>query len=334
MAKLSIVVPVYNVQDYIDECVRSIIDQKENDIEIVLVDDGSTDQSGKICDSWAERTSQIIVVHKENGGLSSARNAGLEKATGEYILFVDSDDRIAAGSLTAILDCIEETSADYYFLSGKKFYPDGKEEPLDDPIPREDITGKKSIDVVRYIAGLTKYPGSACTKAYKRDFLEKNSIRFPSDRRIAEDLGFTLRCILAATSFDVCAHDYYLYRQSREGSITSATTGINKSFWNLAIFIKESISQLSENHEPKGEKEKYALSLVAYEYSVALVHFCRVTERVDEAYSLMKDAKWLKNYLGSKRGKIISLLLSTLGIRTTSKLLSYAYLRRERINNR
>ena len=66
MAKLSIVVPVYNVQDYIDECVRSIIDQKENDIEIVLVDDGSTDQSGKICDSWAERTSKIKVVHKEN----------------------------------------------------------------------------------------------------------------------------------------------------------------------------------------------------------------------------------------------------------------------------
>ena len=334
MAKLSIIVPVYNVQNYIDECIESIIGQKEDDVEIVLVDDGSTDQSGKICDSWAKKTPNTIVVHKENGGLSSARNAGLDNASGEYILFVDSDDKIASGSLTAILDCIDETKADYYFLFGKKFYPDGKEEPLDDPIPRGEIRGKKSVDVIRSIATLTKYPGSACTKAYKCEFLERNGLRFPSDRRISEDLGFTLKCILAASSFDVCEHDYYLYRQSREGSITSATTGINKSFWNLAIFVRESIERLSVDKMPKGEKEKYALSFVAYEYTVLLVHLCRVTERVDEAYSLMKDAMWLKYYLGSKRGKIISLMLSCLGIRTTSKLLSYAYLRRERINNK
>lgn len=334
MAKLSIVVPVYNVQGYIDECVESITNQKVNDIEIVLVDDGSTDQSGKICDSWAEGTSNIKVVHKENGGLSSARNAGLDNASGEYVLFVDSDDKITSGSLTAILDCIEETRADYYFLSGKKFYPDGKEEPLDDPITRAEIRGKRSIDVVRYIATLTKYPGSACTKAYKREFLERNSLRFPSDRRLAEDLGFTLRCILAASSFDACEHDYYLYRQSRKGSITSATTGINKSFWNLAIFVRETIEWLSVDKMPKGEKEKYALSLVAYEYTVLLVQFCRVTERVDEATMLMRDAQWVKEYHLSKRGRVISLMISILGIKTTSKILSYAYLRRERVNNK
>ncbi len=89
VAKLSIVIPVYNVQDYIDECVESILNQKEEDVEIVLVDDGSTDQSGKICDALEERASNIRVVHKENGGLSSARNAGLENATGDYILFVE-----------------------------------------------------------------------------------------------------------------------------------------------------------------------------------------------------------------------------------------------------
>ena len=333
MAKLSIVVPVYNVQDYINECVESIVDQKEKDIEIILVDDGSTDQSGKICDSLVEKKTNIKVIHKENGGLSSARNAGLDNASGEYVLFVDSDDKIASESLEAILDCIKETRADYYFLSGKKFYPDGKEEPLDDPIHRAEIRGKKSEYVVRYIATLTKYPGSACTKAYKREFLEKKSIRFPSDRRLAEDLGFTLRCILTATSFDVCDHDYYLYRQNREGSITSATTGINKSFWNLAIFVKDSIEWLSVDKMPKGEKEKSALSLVAYEYTVLLVQFCRVTERKDEAYLLMKNSKWIKKYLVSKRGKIISLMISILGIKTTSKLLSYAFLRREKIYN-
>lgn len=334
MVEFSIVVPVYNVQDYIEECVESIIDQGENSIEIILVDDGSTDQSGKICDLLSENNTIIKAIHKENGGLSSARNVGLDNATGEYILFVDSDDKIAKGSLGAILNCIRKTKADYYFLSGKKFYPDGKEDSLDDPISRVEIKGKNSVDVVRYIASLTKFPGSACTKAYKRKFLESNSLRFPSDRRLAEDLGFTLRCILAAESFDVCEQDYYQYRQSRDGSITSATTGINKSFWNLVIFIRDSIKLLSDEKIPKGEKEKYALSLVAYEYSVALVHFCRVTERTDEAYTLMKEAKWLKKHLASTRGKIISVMLSVLGIRNTSRILSYAYLKRERNYNK
>ena len=334
MAKLSIVIPVYNVQNYIDECVLSIVKQNTDNVEIILVNDGSTDHSGRKCDLWKEQYPFIRVVHKENGGLSSARNAGIESATGDYILFVDSDDKVEKGSLEAIQRSILESHADYFFLRGKKFYPDGKEEPLDDPIDRRAIKDKESIEVVRYLANLVRYPGSACTKAYSREFLIKKHLRFPSDRRLAEDLGFTLKCILSAESYDVCEHDYYLYRQSREGSITSSATGINRSFWNLAIFINESINELSENNKPKGEKEKYALSLVAYEYSVALVHLCRVSERADEAYLLMKNAEWLKTYLISKRGKVISVMLSILGIRTTSKLLSHAYLRRERINNR
>lgn len=334
MVKLSIVVPVYNVQNYIDECVKSIVEQDTGKIELVLVDDGSTDQSGDRCEFWKKKHSFIKVVHKENGGLSSARNAGIDSATGDYVLFVDSDDEIERGSLEAIQQCIEETYADYYFLKGKKFFPGGKEEPLDDFLSRHDICGKNSGEVVKYLATLTRYPGSACTKAYSREFLNTNHLRFPSDRRIAEDLGFTLKCIITAESFDVCEHDYYRYRQSREGAITSASTDINKSFWNLALFIKESINLLSVNRAPIGDKEKYALSFVAYEYSVALVHFCKVTDRRDEAYQLMEDTKWLKTYLVSKRGKAISLLLSIFGVKTTSKILSYAYLKRERESNK
>lgn len=333
MVKLSIIIPVYNVQNYIDDCIKSIVEQNADNVEIILVNDGSTDHSGEKCDYWKDQYSFIRAVHKENGGPSSARNAGIESAAGDYILFVDSDDKIEKGSLEAIQRCISESYADHIFLKGKKYYPNGKEVPLDDPIHRQDIKGKDGTEVVKYIAGLVRYPGSACTKAYSREFLNKNQLRFPSDRRLAEDLGFTLRCILSAKSFDVCEHDYYLYRQSREGSRTSASTGINKSFWNLAIFIRESIDLLSRDHEPKGVKEKYALSVVAYEYSVALLLLCSVTERINEAYQLMKEWKWLKHYLVSKRGKVISLMLSVFGIRTTSKILSYAYRRRERINN-
>ena len=333
MNRLSIIVPVYNVQNYIDECINSIVEQSVRNIEVILVDDGSTDQSGNKCDLWKAKYSFIKVIHKENGGLSSARNIGLDNATGDYILFVDSDDKVYKDSFKALLQCINESNADYYFLKGRKFYPDGIEEPLDDSMIRNCFLGKSSLAVIKYLSTLRRYPGSSCTKAYRRDFLICNNLRFPSDRRLAEDLEFTLKCILYAESYDCCEHEYYLYRQSREGSITSLTTGSNKSFWNLAIFLNDSISLLSDGHRPKGEKEKYALSLVAYEYTVALVHLCQVTERSNEAYALMRKFKWLKKYLVSKRGKIISLMLSVFGIRLTSKLLSNAYIRREKHNN-
>ena len=91
---LSIIVPVYNVEKYIGKCIESIVNQTYKDLEIILVDDGSTDNSGKICDEWARKDKRIKVIHKKNGGLSDARNAGLDICTGDYIGFVDSDDYI------------------------------------------------------------------------------------------------------------------------------------------------------------------------------------------------------------------------------------------------
>ena len=336
MRKLSIIIPVYNVEKYIDECVESITSQildESDNVEIILVDDGSKDKSGNKCDMWSDRYPYITTVHKANGGLSSARNVGLDVATGEYVLFVDSDDRVAAGSVNSILKSIVDTNADIYFLSGIKFYPNGKRELLDTPMSRDSIYQKNGSEVIKYISGLSRYPGSACTKAYKRKFLSENLIRFPSDRRISEDLGFTLQCLLAAEIFDVVKGDYYEYRQEREGSITSNSTSANKAFWNLTIFLRESVDLLADNQKPKTIKAENALGLVAYEYFVALVHFCHVTEHKDEAMALMKELKWLSNYLTSKRGRVIVILLRLLGIKLTSKILSIAYSVRERRNS-
>ena len=100
--QLSFIIPVYNVEAYLIECVESIISQIEDNCEVILVNDGSTDNSGKICDEYALNYAFINVIHKENGGLSSARNAGLKCAKGEYIAFIDSDDRIASNSVKQI----------------------------------------------------------------------------------------------------------------------------------------------------------------------------------------------------------------------------------------
>lgn len=110
--KISVIVPVYNVEDYIYKCINSILENKYSLLEVILVDDGSTDNSGAICDHFASRDSRVSVIHKKNGGLSSARNAGIEQATGDYISFIDSDDFIDRNMFTIMVEKIEKNDAD------------------------------------------------------------------------------------------------------------------------------------------------------------------------------------------------------------------------------
>ena len=122
MSKVSIVVPIYNVEKYLEQCIDSIINQTLKDIEIILVDDGSPDNCPQICDDYAKKDSRIKVVHKKNGGLSSARNAGIEVATGDYIGFVDSDDYIELDMYEkmysiAIENNVDFVMSDYYRVS-------------------------------------------------------------------------------------------------------------------------------------------------------------------------------------------------------------------------
>ena len=120
-AIISVIVPVYNVKDYLNECVESIVNQSYAALEIILVDDGSTDGSAEICDNWLKRDSRIRVIHKENGGLSDARNAGMSIATGEYVGFVDGDDKIAKEMYCRLHDLMVEKQADMVCCNHLRF---------------------------------------------------------------------------------------------------------------------------------------------------------------------------------------------------------------------
>lgn len=124
--KVSIVVPIYNVESYLEKCIKSITNQTYNDLEIILVDDGSTDDSPSICDKWKELDKRVVVIHKENGGLSSARNAGLEIATGDYIMFEDSDDWLQNDIVERCINRIEEKQADVVIFGYSKVDENGK----------------------------------------------------------------------------------------------------------------------------------------------------------------------------------------------------------------
>ena len=112
MDLISVIVPIYNVEQYLDRCVKSIVEQTYTNLEIILVDDGSPDNCGAMCDSWAARDNRIKVIHKENGGLSDTRNAGLGIATGDFISFIDSDDWIESAFYEKLLTAIRESNAE------------------------------------------------------------------------------------------------------------------------------------------------------------------------------------------------------------------------------
>ena len=133
-ALLSIIVPVYNVEKYLNQCIDSIIDGGFNEkCQLILVDDGSTDHSGSICDDY--KATNIVVIHKKNGGLASARNTGIKYASGKYIAFIDSDDYVARNSIVNVLNEIrKEDGIDVYFMQGDKVYINGKTIPLGDGI--------------------------------------------------------------------------------------------------------------------------------------------------------------------------------------------------------
>ena len=229
---ISFIIPVYNVEKYLRECVDSILCQLTDECEIILVDDGATDSSGSICDSYATMNSKVKAVHQENGGLAAARNTGLDYAGGEYIAFVDSDDYLAFDCVSEILRWISSGGADVCFMRAMKVFPDEKQRLLDDEMDAKQLRMGKE-NAIKYLSERSKYPGSPCTKIFKRALIEKYNLRFPDDRRVSEDLGFVLQCILGAESYDALQVDYYYYRQAREGSITNSVT--YKSFLGLKI---------------------------------------------------------------------------------------------------
>ncbi len=182
---ISIIVPVYNVEKYLEKCVKSIIHQTYQKIEIILVDDGSKDNSGKLCDELQKKDNRIKVIHKPNGGLSDARNAGLKLAQGQYIGFVDSDDYIAKDMFQTLYHLIQENNADISIISYYELYQD-KVIRVRDSKTQEIFT---KIQALRELLIDTKIQSYAWNKLFKKELFE--AIEFPTNKNF-EDIATTL----------------------------------------------------------------------------------------------------------------------------------------------
>ena len=320
---LSIIVPVYNVEGYLQECIESMIQTDMEQVEIILVDDGSKDSSGEICDELSERYLCVRCIHKENEGVSRTRNIGLNEAKGRYIAFVDADDRLAKGSVSAALQWTVDADADICFMQAIKFYPDGVKTDLGDKITREGVCGKEKADVFRYLCTRPKYPGSACTKLFKRDFLTENNLIFPAGRTHGEDLTFVLECLLVANVFDVLDIPYYEYRQVRLGSASHTVT--EKAFWQLSMFVSRFSSRLIRNNKAVDEIAGYAMSFVAYEYMVLLLWYESLRKKNGSEGSVLrkylKEQRWVMKYAKSRVGTLGYCCMNILGFDLTAWLI-------------
>ena len=318
--ELSVIIPIYKTEEFLTECVDSILEKADEDVEVVLVDDGSPDGCPGICDRYAEKDTRVRVVHKENGGLSSARNAGLAVAKGRYVTFVDSDDKIFPDSLPEILNWIRAAGADMCFLRAFKLFADGTMRDLGENIDGSQLRAKGREEAIRHLASRAKYPGSAWSKVFRRAFLLDNDLHFPYDRRYSEDLGFIRDCVLCAESFDALDVPYYQYRQGRAGSITHQIKA--KNFNDLLRFITESAERLTENRKAKDAVSGLVMSFAAYEYSILLYGYTRIPkEDKKAALAAMKPYAWTLRYAVTKKGRLVFLACRLLGVRFAAFLM-------------
>jgi glycosyltransferase involved in cell wall biosynthesis len=211
MMKISVIVPVYNVENYLSRCVESIIKQTCTNLEIILVDDGSTDASGKMCDEYAQRDNRITVIHKKNGGLSDARNAGLDIATGEYIGFVDSDDFIALNFYEILYNTLVENDSDLVYCKYQKFENEANIKETEN----YKVFQYDNIEFLNNFYDDTTYKIVVWNKLYKRNIWE--NLRFPFGK-IHEDVFVVHEVFYIANKISFVTSPSYYYFQ-REDSI-------------------------------------------------------------------------------------------------------------------
>lgn len=207
--KISVVIPVYKVEPYLDQCVQSVVEQTYTNLEIILVDDGSPDRCPGMCDAWAERDERIKVIHKENGGPADARNLGMSVATGEYLSFVDSDDWIERDILRYSLACAKNSNADIVAFGIEWQYLNGREVPH--PLKNKVYYGRDNIIQTYFQCCMVR--SVVWNKLYKKKALD--GIRFPTGK-LHEDEFFTYRALANADVVVVIDTIGYHYRQQKD----------------------------------------------------------------------------------------------------------------------
>ena len=303
-AFFSVIIPVYKVENYLEECVESVLRQNFPDIEVILVDDGSPDNCPEICDKYAHQDSRVHVIHQKNGGLSVARNAGLRRAQGKYILFLDSDDYYLSDSflLSAHRRAVE-TDADIIFHRRRK-YDEASDTMQNEPAPySEEITVEKDAGrLYKLLEQKGQLDASAALKVIRRKFLLENGLYF-EEGLLSEDVEWFFRVSRCVQKAAVLNHSAYCYRL-REGSITH-TIG-KKHIMDLVYMVSKHAKWLKD--EPRTDLIAGLLSYLSYQYYITLGLFnVYASDEKQKLEQFRMEHKWLTKYGISRKTQMAGL---------------------------
>jgi len=249
---VSVIVPVYNVEKYVDICIESILKQTYSNIEVIIVDDGSTDSSGEKCDKWALKDNRIKIIHKKNEGLGYARNTGLKEVTGEYVIFVDSDDFISEVMIERLIASIHYYEVDTVYCGWNRYRGTDNIIKTNLRIDKTTFQGNKILsEVLGEMVATKPYELEDCYfwmsvwhGIYSMDIIKKNNIFFPSERElISEDIIFHIDYLKNSLGVALIADNLYFYR---ENNISLTSIYNPKRFEKEVILYKEVVNRLQE----------------------------------------------------------------------------------------
>ncbi len=282
---ISVVLPIYNVEKYLDKCIQTVCNQTYKNLEIILVDDGSPDNCPKMCEEYAKHDSRIQVIHKKNGGLSDARNAGIKKATGKYITFIDSDDYVALDYVEFLYQTIKKANSQMAIAAHQVLYDSGK---VIEKATHENsvLTPKEVLERILYDEGIDL---SAWGKLYETQLFQ--TVQFPKGR-VFEDAATTYRLVDECTTIAVHSESKYYYI-IRGNSITNATFSPKKM--DLVLSTRE-MAEYTKKKYP--ELESAANRRLMYAYLSTLSQLAKSKEKFP------KEEKELMTYI-KKQGNAV-----------------------------
>ena len=249
--KISVIIPVYNAEKYLYRCIDSVLAQTYQDFELLLIDDGSKDSSGVICDEYAAKDARVRVFHKENGGVSSARNLGLDNARGEWITFVDSDDWIKPLYLEHLMICAHTSDL---VITYATVFSDNDNKGVKEKYPEHDITAENFS--LLFEQNAMSWHTSPWSKLYKRKIIENYRLRFEEDVHIGEDAIFLYSYMLQANEIKIVCYTDYCYRSEIAGSLTKRVYSLQSELSGMQK-IHSLVDQMVCNKKlsPKARRE-------------------------------------------------------------------------------
>ena len=313
--KLSIIIPVYNVEQYLESCVKSVITQTYQDLQVILVDDGSVDSSGALCDQFAKQDTRIQVIHKPNGGLSDARNAGLKVATGDYVAFLDSDDvYLLQDGIEQMMHVVAKDKPDLLLFQCVDVYP--VRQSVRRAYDSDFLVNHTGTEVFHQLVRMQSFNMSACFQLIRRELLEKHQLYFEKGL-LSEDVDWSLRLWQYVSKVRAINLPFYGY-QHREGSISTTYTIRNLRSYEH-IFAK--FVQLYNERVVETDTELYWQTVMGYlaqMYTNCLYNYGQLTiqERKDNYYILRDYASLLNHSISIKSHRVVK-LKRWIGLRLT-----------------